>query len=75
MHHNKHVEVRGQLCELVLSFYLYIGPRGSPQIVRLVLQAPLPPKQSCHPKAWELNPNLFNSKACTVNHCAKTLPN
>lgn len=62
------MEVRGQLYELVLSFYLYRGPRGQTQVIRLVHQSPLP-------KAWDLNPGLVGPKACTTNRSAKTPPN
>lgn len=74
MHHSMHTEVRGQLHDLVLSFYLYRGPRDQTHVVRLMLQSPLPTDPSRHPKAWDLNPGLVGSKARTPNHSAKTLP-
>lgn len=40
------VKVRGQLCGVVLPFYVGLG--GHTQVVRLVQGAPSPPEPICH---------------------------
>lgn len=70
-----HIEVRGQLCELVLSFYLY---RDQTQVVRFVQQSSLPTEPSCRPNqslGFEPRARLAPNPAHQTATTAKTLPN
>lgn len=70
------MEVKGQLCDLVLvlSFYLYRGPRDQTLFLEMAQSTPLT-EPSPSFQGLDLKPGSAGSKACTLNHSAKTLPN
>lgn len=68
------MEVKGQLCDLVLSFYLYRCPGDQTLFLEMAQSTPLT-EPSPSSQGLDLNPGSAGSKACRLNHSAKTLPN